>query len=162
MFDRDKNISNSKILVIDDEQIVIDVITAHLNVAGYWNVVGICDSIDAAGRMKQEGPDLVLVDISMPDVSGNYLLQVARDEPSLKNVPIIVVTGNDSPEIHRRAIDLGAREVLTKPVDPRRLLKRVEHALESKFRRDETTHLERLQRSKPANEIYRELRGRYR
>ncbi|MCD0462653.1 response regulator [Roseiconus lacunae] len=162
MFDSDKNITNSKILVIDDEQIVIDVITAHLNVAGYWNVVGICDSIDAAGRMKQESPDLVLVDISMPDVSGNYLLQIAQEDPILKNVPIIVVTGNESPEIHRRAIDLGAREVLTKPVDPRRLLKRVGHALESKFRSDETDVRQRLKRSKPANELYRELRGRYR
>ena len=159
MFDRDKNVSNSKILVIDDEQIVIDVVTAHLNVAGYWNVVGICDSIDAVGRMKQENPDLVLMDISMPDVSGNYLLQVANNDPSLKGVPIIVVTANDTQEAHRRAIELGAREVVTKPIDPRRLLKRVELALDAKLQQDETVSTDQVPRGPSGKDLFRDIRG---
>nr|WP_286177518.1 response regulator [Rhodopirellula sp. JC639] len=159
MFDGRQQIVNSKILVIDDEQIIIDVITAHLNVAGFWNVVGISDSIDAVQRMKQENPDLVLLDISMPDVSGNYLIQIARADPNLNTVPLIVVTASDSEDIHRRALELGADEVLTKPLQPGVLVKRVEHALGRKLESDVSSLNQRQQRCKPANEKYNELRG---
>lgn len=136
MFDNRQQAVNSKILVIDDEQIIIDVITAHLNVAGYWNVVGISDSIDAVQRIKQESPDLVLLDIAMPDVSGNYLLQITRANPNLQSVPVIVVTGSDSEETHQRALNLGASEVLTKPVKSDVLIKRVNHALNRNLQHD--------------------------
>lgn len=159
MLEGRQHIVNSKILVIDDEQIMIDVITAHLNVAGFWNVVGISDSIDAVQRMKQENPELVLVDISMPDVSGNYLIQIARADPILKNVPVIVVTASDSEQTHRRALELGADEIMTKPLQPAKLIKRVEHALNRKVEQDATTHHERRARSQPVNEKYNELRG---
>ncbi|MCS7465642.1 response regulator [Stieleria sp. ICT_E10.1] len=159
MFDGRQQIVNSKILVIDDEQIIIDVITAHLNVAGFWNVVGISDSIDAVQRMKQENPDMVLLDISMPDVSGNYLIQIARADPNLKTVPLIVVTASDSEETHRRALELGADEVLTKPLQPGTLVQRVEHALSQKLAFDVSTLHQRQARCKPVNEKYNELRG---
>ncbi len=132
MFDNHPQIVNSKIMVIDDEQIVLDVITAHLNVAGFWNIVGISDSIDAVGRLKQEEPDLVLVDISMPDVSGHYLIQFARADERLKTVPIIVVTAIDSEETHQRALSLGADRVLTKPFQRETLIKYVKAALTTK------------------------------
>ncbi|QEF96059.1 Alkaline phosphatase synthesis transcriptional regulatory protein PhoP [Stieleria maiorica] len=159
MFDGRQQIVNSKILVIDDEQIIIDVITAHLNVAGFWNVVGISDSIDAVQRMKQENPDLVLLDISMPDVSGNYLIQIARADPNLNSVPLIVVTASDSEDIHRRALELGADEVLTKPLQPGVLVKRVEHALSRKLESDVSSLNQRQERCRPVNEKYNELRG---
>ncbi len=158
MFESRPHLINSKILVIDDEQIIIDVITAHLNVAGFWNVVGISDSIDAVGRMKQENPDLILLDISMPDVSGNYLIQIARPDAILKQVPVIVVTASDSEETHNRALELGADEVLIKPLQPGTLVKRVEHALYRKLDQDVSTLQERRARSKPANEKYTLLR----
>ncbi|MCA9135226.1 MAG: response regulator [Planctomycetales bacterium] len=158
MFESRPHLINSKILVIDDEQIIIDVITAHLNVAGFWNVVGISDSIDAVGRMKQENPDLILLDISMPDVSGNYLIQIARSDAILKQVPVIVVTASDSEETHRRAIELGADEVLIKPLQPGMLVKRVEHALYRKLDHDVSSLQERRARNQPANEKYNQLR----
>ena len=159
MFDSGPQIVNSKILVIDDEQIIIDVISAHLTKAGYWNVVGISDSIDAVERMKQENPDLVLLDISMPDVSGNYLIQIARNDPTLRKVPVIVVTASDSEQAHQRALELGANEVLTKPLHPGTLIKRVEHSLSRKLQHDVSRQRERQARSRPANEKYNELRG---
>lgn len=159
MIDVDQQLANSKILVIDDEQIIIDVITAHLNVAGFWNVVGINDSIDAVTKLKSENPDLVLVDISMPDVSGNYLIQVARTDPILQNVPLLVVTASDSEETHQRAIELGADQVLIKPVHPTSLVEHVESALSRKLEKDASSQAERQARSKPEQEIYNELRG---
>lgn len=154
-----KNIASSKILVIDDEQLVIDVTKAHLNDAGFWNVVGVNDSVDAVQRMKRENPDLMLMDISMPDVSGNYLIQIARAEANLRNVPVMVVTADDTDDTRRRAIELGANEVLTKPLSPGDLVYRVEQALSQKFDNDATQQLERKARSQPVMEKYNRLRN---
>lgn len=158
MFDSRPQLINSKILVIDDEQIMIDVMTAHLNVSGFWNVVGISDSIDAVSRMRQENPELILLDLSMPDVSGNYLIRIARADPVLKTIPVIVVTAIDSKETHQRALDLGADVVLTKPVQAGTLIKHVEEALSRKFDQDATSLQRRRERSAPANEKYNLLR----
>lgn len=153
------NVASSKILIIDDEQLVIDVTKAHLNDAGFWNVVGVNDSVDAVHRMKRENPDLMLMDISMPDVSGNYLIRIARNEANLSNVPVMVVTADDSDETRQKALELGANDVLTKPLSPGDLVQRVEQALTQKFDKDEVKHRERQARSKPVMEKYNRLRN---
>lgn len=158
MLENHPQLVNSKILVIDDEQIIIDVITAHLNVAGFWNVVGISDSIDAVGRMKQENPDLILLDISMPDVSGNYLIQIARADPTLKDVPVIVVTAIDAQQTHDRALELGADKVLTKPLHPGTLVKHVERALNHKFDSGVSSGRQHKTHGNAANQNYNQLR----
>lgn len=153
------NVASSKILIIDDEQLVIDVTTAHLNDAGFWNVVGVNNSVDAVHRMKRENPDLMLMDISMPDVSGNYLIQIARNESNLRNVPVMVVTADDTAPTRERALELGANDVLTKPLHPGDLVQRVEQALSQKFDQDEMQQRERKARSKPVMEKYHRLRN---
>ena len=95
----------------------------------------------------------------MPDVSGNYLIHIARADPILKNVPLIVVTASDSEQTRRRALDLGADQVLTKPLERGKLVKHVELALRGKLELDASTHHERLTRIQPVNEKYRLLRG---
>lgn len=149
---------NSRILVIDDEPIVIEVITAHIKEAGFWNVVSTSNSIDAVERMAQENPDLILMDISMPDVSGNYLLQVAHSKNELQHIPVIVVTADSSPETKQRAVELGACEVLTKPVDPNELVLRIKQVLRMKLEKDQTLRRVREARSAPATETYDALR----
>ena len=94
---RTSSLLNSKIMVIDDEPIVIEVIMTHIKEAGFWNVVSTSDSVEAVDRMSNEKPDLILMDISMPDVSGNYLLQVAQSQKDLRNIPVIVITAKDLP-----------------------------------------------------------------
>lgn len=155
---RTNSLLNSKILVIDDEPIVIEVINTHIKEAGFWNVASTSDSMDAVERMSEENPDLILMDISMPDVSGNYLLQLAQSKKQLWHIPVIVITADPSEATRQRAISLGACEVLTKPVDPGELVLRIKQVLRMKLEKDQVIHRERHARSAPATETYDQLR----
>ncbi|WP_197454940.1 response regulator [Stieleria varia] len=151
-------VCNSKILLIDDEQIVIDVITTHLNEAGFWNVVSTSDSIEAVERMRLESADLILMDISMPDVSGNYLLRIARADPLLRKTPVMVITADDSETTHQRAMQLGATEVLTKPVDPIDLVQRIHDTLANCIEAASYGDAKLYANAMPGMEIYNRLR----
>ncbi|MEM0924432.1 MAG: response regulator [Planctomycetota bacterium] len=123
------SVGDYKILVVDDESIMVDVITAHLNRAGLWNVYGTSDPHEVVSLLPRESPDLLLVDLSMPNMSGNELIQSVRRNPEMSQLPILVVTGNLDPAVHRRAISLGASAIITKPIKPEKLLQAVSEAL---------------------------------
>ncbi|MEM6468662.1 MAG: response regulator [Planctomycetota bacterium] len=124
-----RSISDRKILVVDDEVIMVDIVTAHLNRAGFWNIIGISDPLDVISIIPRESPDLMLVDVSMPNLSGHELIELVRQDPVTSHLPVVVVTGTRDPQAHKRAMELGASEVVTKPIRPERLLKAVSAAL---------------------------------
>ena len=129
------SVGDYKILVVDDESIMVDVITAHLNRAGLWNVFGTSDPHEAVSLLPRESPDLLLVDLSMPNMSGNELIQSVRQDPEMSELPILVVTGNLDPSVHHRAIELGASAIITKPIKPEKILLAVSEAFRSRSQR---------------------------
>lgn len=66
--------------------------------------------------LQKDTPDLIVLDINMPGVSGFEILSFIKREPRLTNVPVFICTSDDQPETRKRAIEAGAREFLTKPV----------------------------------------------
>lgn len=124
-----KTPNDCKILVVDDEPIMVDIITAHLNRAGFWNTVGMSDPIDAMDGVYIESPDLLIVDISMPRMSGNELLEIVRSDSTTEGLPVLVITGSRKESDLNRARDLGAAEILAKPIRPERLLAAVTSAV---------------------------------
>ncbi len=109
---------DARILVIDDEPANLALVAAVLAREGYTNIETAPDPRQAIERYLAFRPDLVLLDLMMPGLDGYALLDrfgrlVAADDP----VPIMVLTADTSIEARRRALALGARDIVTKPFD---------------------------------------------
>ncbi len=117
------------IMIIDDVAVNVKLLRAHLDTAGYTNLRSVTDSTEALADIYRESPDLILLDLMMPDISGLDILEALHSDDELKHVPVLVLTGTESTELRTRALSLGATDILTKPVAVDELLPRVRNAL---------------------------------
>jgi putative two-component system response regulator len=125
---------DAHILVIDDEEVNIRLLQRTLAGAGYENVLCTTNPSDAARLFAESSPDLVLLDLHMPGTDGFQLLrELAGDLEANGQVPVLMLTGDDSPEAKRGALALGARDFVTKPFDNLEVLLRIENLLENRF-----------------------------
>jgi putative two-component system response regulator len=137
----------SKVMIVDDEPINIKVTRKYLQSAGYSNFVTTTDSTTTVEQVLAEKPDIVLLDVVMPGISGLDILSQLRRQTD--QTPILILTASSDPKTKLAALELGATDFLSKPVDPSELVLRVRNVIATKARRD---HLERV-----VNERTREL-----
>ncbi|ODS33452.1 MAG: two-component response regulator [Candidatus Scalindua rubra] len=104
----------SKILVVDDEVKAYELIKRFLETRGY-NVITSTSGEDAIEKVKNEKPDVILLDIRMPGMEGTEVLKRVREFD--KDVGIIMVTAVKEEETGKEALKLGADEYITKPID---------------------------------------------
>src|SRR6202047_4143758 len=110
------NSLSGRLLIVDDNEMNRDMLARRLERKGY--VVGVTDSAhQLLERVKQDRTDLVLLDIEMPEVSGLEALKVLREAYSPIELPIIMVTAKNQSDDVVRALDLGATDYVTKPID---------------------------------------------
>lgn len=121
--------STARILVIDDESVNIKVIQKYLQQAGYSYIRGITDPTFALAGIDIERPDVVLLDVMMPRVSGLELLSSIRANPTTAHLPVIILTASCDKETKLAVLERGATDFLAKPVDPCELGPRVRNAL---------------------------------
>ena len=145
---------NSKIMIIDDEQLVIRVVKRFLAAEGYHNFITITDPREATKAIKTEKPDVVLMDIMMPHVTGLDLLRYRQRAPEFQHIPFIILSATSENQVKRDALLLGATDFLAKPVDPSDLTVRIKNALMVKRHHD---HLANY-----AVELERQVRNRTR
>src|SRR5438270_14073426 len=106
----------SRLLIVDDNEMNRDMFARRLERKGY--VVGLAEGAqDLHERVEQDAVDLVLLDIEMPEISGLDALQKLRARYSAAELPIIMVTAKAQSDDIVRALDLGANDYLTKPID---------------------------------------------
>lgn len=117
-----------KILVIDDTELMIRLITDILSNAGY-EVVSAPDGVSGMKKVREEKPDLVILDIVMPGMDGFEMCQALRDDESNNLMPIIMLTGQDNEEDKLKGLEMGADDYITKPFNPRELISRVNNTL---------------------------------
>ncbi len=123
-----------KILVVDDNEIVIKTITLKLLGAGY-QVITAMDGSEAVAMARKENPDLILLDISFPpDVGGVpwdgfRIMEWFHRLDTSKKIPIIVITGSEEPKTKERATAAGAVAFFQKPLEHDYLLKVVRATL---------------------------------
>lgn len=110
-----------KILVVDDDLELLGLISYALRQAGYWTVDA-ADGVAALAQFEREEPDLVILDVNLPRLSG---LEVCRKIRAMSKVPVMMLTARSGEEDQVEALDLGADDYLTKPFSPRTLLARV-------------------------------------
>ena len=123
---------NATIFMVDDEPITMEVVQVFLEEAGYRNFVLIENSSEAIAALERRRPDLLLLDLIMPKVSGFDILKAVRAHPKLKHLPVIVLTSSSDNQDKLVALDLGATDFLAKPVDSSELRLRVRNTLAAK------------------------------
>src|SRR5258706_12364007 len=110
------NARPSRLLIVDDNEMNRDMLARRLARKGY--VIGLAENAqDLLQRVKQDVVDLVLLDIEMPEISGLDALKTLREHYSPAELPIIMVTAKTQSEDIVKALDLGANDYLTKPID---------------------------------------------
>jgi DNA-binding response OmpR family regulator len=115
----------AKILVVDDEKRLVSLVEAYLNQEGY-SVVTASNGQEALHIARHEKPDLILLDIMMPEMDGFEFIQAHRREA---DTPIILLTARVEEEDHVIGLELGADDYVTKPFRPRELVARVRAVL---------------------------------
>ena len=121
--------TRATIMIVDDESIIVDILKNVLEDAGYRNFIETTDPTGAMQLLVENKPDVVLLDVNMPEVTGLDILNGMRADDDLKHIPAIVLTGATDAATKLLALGLGAADVLGKPVDPSELaLRRAQHA----------------------------------
>ena len=119
------------VLIIEDEEDAAELFAEMMRVSGF-RVIKTSKSVPAIAMMNTEKPDVVLLDIMMPEISGLDILRQMRRDPNLANIPVIVVTAKGMPADIKNGMEAGASTYLTKPVGFRELKEAVDRTLESK------------------------------
>ena len=115
----------SKILIVDDEPKIVEVVRSYLQAEGY-EVIEAFTGKEALAFFEREYPALVILDLMLPDISGEEICQQLR---RISRVPIVMLTAKAEEEYVVAGFDLGADDYVTKPFSPRQLMARVEALL---------------------------------
>jgi CheY-like chemotaxis protein len=118
----------ARILVVEDNELIRVEVATILSLEGF-EVVEAENGRDGLRRLAEHRPDLVISDLMMPEMDGFALLAAVRANASWANIPFVVLSARGEHEAAERALGLGARRYLTKPVDVDALLESVVSAL---------------------------------
>jgi putative two-component system response regulator len=157
----DNRFSDARILVVDDEETNVRTLAKILQVAGYENVLATTDSAAVLDLYREHDPDLILLDLHMPKVSGLAILQGLHQAAVPHSyLPVLVVTGDTSAAARRQALSAGAKDFLTKPFEVDEVLLRIHNLLQTRYlHREITTHNQLLEHRVSERTV--ELEGAY-
>jgi len=119
----------AEIVVIEDEADISMLVETTLTFGGHHVHIA-SNGRDGIELVAKHQPEIVLLDVQMPDMSGYDVLQTAKNDPRLCHIPMFLFSANSRSEDIQRGLDLGAAGFLSKPFDPRELLQQINHALE--------------------------------
>ncbi len=118
-----------KVLVIDDEEDMRMVAAMSLGELGGMEVLEASSAADGVNRARTEKPDVILLDLVMPEADGEAALRALQEDPATRGIPVIFLTGSGMAEEAERLRHGGARGVIYKPFDPLTLAGEVERIL---------------------------------
>ncbi|HSL27719.1 MAG TPA: response regulator [Anaerolineales bacterium] len=116
------------VLIIEDEADAAELFAEMMRVSGF-RVLRIASGGPAIGMMAAEKPDIVLLDVMMPEISGLDILRHMREDSALAGIPVVIVSAKSMPADIRHGMEAGASTYLTKPVGFLELKEAVERAL---------------------------------
>lgn len=146
------NAEQGTVLIVDDIETNRDLLARRLQRQGY-SVVMAENGRQAIERLKEESVDVVLLDIMMPQMNGYEVLEHVKADPTMRHIPIIMISALDDIDSVVRCIELGAEDYLFKPFNPTLLKARIGACLEKKRLRDqEQAYLKCLQEEQEKSE----------
>lgn len=118
------------ILVVDDEPYMIRLLQHHIERAGY-RLVKATNGREALERIAEDQPDLIIMDVMMPEINGLEVLAQLRQQEQTKNLPVIIMTANAQRFTREQAEAAGVSAFLTKPFSPTQLMTEVRRHLDN-------------------------------
>lgn len=140
-------IENSKILVVEDEESISQLLGMVLSAGGYNNVKICPDGISALNVIEQWIPNIILLDVMLPGIDGMKLCKIVKQNPKFENVKIIMLTAKRLEEDILQGFESGAIDYITKPFSNKVLLARIRAHLQNS----------QISENKPKELIYNEL-----
>lgn len=119
-----------KILLAEDEEDIRKVAQISLQFRGGWAVTLAIDGVDCLAKAAQERPDLILLDCMMPNLDGYETCRRLKEDPALRQIPVIFLTAKSQESEVRKGLALGAVGYLIKPFNPMSLAAEIREILE--------------------------------
>jgi diguanylate cyclase (GGDEF)-like protein len=142
--EQQQSLLNATIMMVDDEPINNAIVQIYMEEEGYHKFVTVDDSTLAMSTLEDTRPDLLLLDLMMPEVSGFEILEQVRSHPNFKHLPVIILTASTDTESKLKALGLGATDFLAKPLDKSELGLRVRNTLGAKAYQDQLAYFDPL------------------
>jgi two-component system chemotaxis response regulator CheY len=127
----DTIMGQQRILIVEDSPTMRQLLVFALRRLKNVEIVEAQDGMDGLRKVSSDHFDIALIDINMPVMDGLKLIRLMRSEETLKDIPIVVITTEGASEDRERALDLGANEYLTKPIQANRVLSVVKDLMKS-------------------------------
>lgn len=125
----DQPLAPSKVLVVDDNAQNLELLMAYMEDLPNVTTIPATNGMEALAKVADEKPDLILLDVMMPKMSGFEVCRRLKSDPETRDVQIVMVTALNEMGDHERALDCGTDEFLTKPVNRVELITRVKSLL---------------------------------
>jgi len=138
-----ESLRKPKVLVVDDNETNVELICMHLKPFDY-DIQKAYDGDEALQKIQEDPPDIVLLDLMMPKVSGYEVCQKVKSDPTTALIPIIVITALRELDDKIKAMELGADDFLIKPFNKIELITRIKSLLRLKYLCDEMDHAESM------------------
>lgn len=121
---------SKKILIVEDEELLSDMLKRKLEMEGYEVFIA-KNGVEGLEKIKKINPDLILLDIVMPEKGGFEVMEELKGEENLKNIPIIIISNSGQPVEIDRAKELGVKDWLIKTeFDPQEVIEKVKKQIE--------------------------------
>ena len=120
--------ANEKVLFVDDERDFVDLLRARLE-ADNFRFTAAYDGEEALEKVKTDRPDIIILDVMMPKISGFDVCRRLKSDNNYKDIPIIILTAKFQPNDIKFSLDIGANAYIAKPFDPRALLDKMRDLL---------------------------------
>lgn len=133
------------ILAVDDEPNIMELLKFNLSKEGY-RFIGVTNGLDAIKTVNEEKPDLIILDIMLPEMDGYDVLRAIKENKASVGIPVIMLSAKDEIIDKVLGLELGADDYVTKPFSPREILARVK------------AHLRRKSQPPPGEEVKNEIR----
>jgi CheY-like chemotaxis protein len=123
-----------KVMMVDDEKLNNFIVAEYLKAAGYRDLAHTTDPLEAIALADRVRPDLILLDLQMPELSGFDLLRLLRADATFERTSIVILSASTTAEERQRALHLGANDFLQKPIERQALLDGVRKAVAENVR----------------------------
>ncbi len=120
-----------KILIVDDEihiRVLLEQMLEDFKAAGV-EILSACDGLEAWNVVRREQPQIVILDVMMPNLSGYEVCQRIKNDPILSHAHVIMLTAKGQRADRQRSVAVGANEYITKPFDPNYVIDRISNIL---------------------------------
>jgi two-component system chemotaxis response regulator CheY len=119
-------------LIVEDSPTMRQLLSFSLKRFKGCKIIEAIDGVDALKKLASERVDMILADINMPVMDGLKLITIIRQNPKMKDLPIVIITTEGAEEDRQRGLKLGANAYITKPVQANHLLKTITDLLNSR------------------------------